>query len=448
MVPGLTSQLLELASGCGAAAAGVATAERFERERQGLVTAVAEGRGGPLGFTYDDPGSATDLRRSFPWARRIVVIGWDYLADAGIPADEGALVARFATADHYAGVRKVTASIAEQLRDLGYRAETLIDDNRLIDRGAAVRAGIGWWGRSTMVLAPGHGPWMLIGSVATDAPLEITAPMTRDCGTCDLCIPACPTAAIGPGGLDARRCLSTWLQTPGSIPQWIRPKLGRRIYGCDECLVACPPGRPALSRVEGTTTALQFESMLAMSDEELLDRYSWWFVPRRQGRFLRRNLLVAAGNSGEPSTFRPIVEHLGHPSSMIRAHAYWALARGFGREDLLRSSLETETVREARDELLLALLMVTDPGHHRIVVEADEWARGDPHIRALALTGRDLPLGSPLDLLAVTGAAGSVDSGREWGGARLTIRPDCELRGWGDPLVTIYDPDRLLEPIH
>ncbi|MGA7228385.1 MAG: tRNA epoxyqueuosine(34) reductase QueG [Acidimicrobiia bacterium] len=448
MTPGLTAQLIELASDWGAATVGVATAEPFKEERQGLRTAVAEGRGGPLGFTYDDPESATDLQRSFPWARRIVVVGWDYLGDAGHPAAEGALVARFATADHYAGVRKATESVTDRLRDLGYRAETLIDDNRLVDRGAAVRAGIGWWGRSTMVLAPGHGPWMLIGSVVTDAPLETTAPMTRDCGTCDLCIPACPTAAIGPSGLDARRCLSTWLQTPGSIPQWIRPKLGRRIYGCDECLVACPPGRPALSRTEGMTTALKFESLLAMSDEDLLDRFAWWFVPRRQGRFLRRNLLVAAGNSGEPATFRLIVEHLAHPSSMIRAHAYWALARGFGREDLLRTSLETETVRQSRDELLLALLMVTDPGLHRVVVDADEWARGDADIRALALTGCDGPIDGPLELLAVAGAAGSADPGREWEAARLTIRAAHDLETVDDPIVMIYDPDRILESIH
>ena len=128
----------------------------------------------------------------------------------------------------------------------GHRAAVLCDDSRLVDRAAAVRAGVGWWGKSTMVLAPGHGPWLLLGSVVTDASLPPDTPMARDCGTCAACLPACPTGAlVAPGVLDARRCLAALAQSPGAIPREFRRAMGDRLYGCDDCLEACPPGQRA-----------------------------------------------------------------------------------------------------------------------------------------------------------------------------------------------------------
>ena len=334
MNTGLAQELSTLAYRNGAAGFGVTGAEVFTRERAALGASHETGRSGPLRFTYDDPDLATDVARSFPWARSLVAVSYDYLPEANTPAREGAVVGRFATADQYEGVRRITGAVAEYLRHRGHRAEILSDDNRLVDRAAAVRAGVGWLGKSTMVLAPGHGPWMLLGTVVTDASIPADSPMKRDCGTCSACIPACPTGALGEWGLDARRCLSTWLQTPGSIPQWIRPVMGRRVYGCDDCLTACPPGGRALVAAGERPQHLPFSDLLALSDDELLDRFGWWYVPRRQGRFLRRNLLVAAGNSTEPAARKAVEAHTRHPSSMIRGHAYWAMARGFEGRDV------------------------------------------------------------------------------------------------------------------
>ncbi|MGH8914972.1 MAG: epoxyqueuosine reductase [Acidimicrobiia bacterium] len=389
MFEGLTDELAAVAGARGASSFGVAGAQRFERELVALQAGKVSGRDGSLRFTYDDPDLGTDVTRSFPWAKRIVVIGRDYLAEADMPAGRGAIVGRFATSDHYEAVREITTGLAAKLHEEGYRAEVLIDDNRLVDRAAAARAGVGWVGRSTMVLAPGHGPWMLLGSVVTDAPLTISAPMQRDCGTCVACVPACPTGALDERGLDARRCLSAWLQSPGSIPHWIRMHLGRRIYGCDDCLTACPPGKRALAAAGEDRIDLPFHELLASSDDELLHRFHWWYVPRRQGRFLRRNLLVAAGNSAEVGARSQIEAHLDHRSSMIRGHAAWAMARAFPAiaRNRLRQALETETVAEAVDELALALLMVEHPGAHRVVLAADEWARSQAMVRGLALIG-------------------------------------------------------------
>lgn len=357
-----TDQLHSIALVSGAAGLGVTPADPFPEAAAKLTEAKAAGLSGPLHFTYDSPETATDVRVSFPWARSIVAFSHAYLPGAAQPSSSGAVVARFATSDHYGPLREVADSLTAALVGAGHRAEALIDDNRLVDRAAATRAGLGWHGKSTMVLAPGYGPWLLLGSVVTDATLQPTPPMKRDCGTCVACIPACPTGAITEAGLDARRCISTWLQTPGTMPRWIRPHVGRRIYGCDDCLTSCPPGARAMDTSPPDTLQLSLEELLALADTALLDRFPWWYVPRRDGRFIRRNLLIAAGNSRESGAVPLIIQHLTHPSSMIRGHAAWALARSLGNEAraMLEDALESETVKEPTEELEYALKMIAE----------------------------------------------------------------------------------------
>lgn len=403
-----TDSLLALATSLGAAGAGVCTADPFHPERTRILQAVATGRSGPLHFTYDDPVTATDVRSSFPWAERIVVLAVAYLADSPPAHPRGAFVARFATADHYARLRASCERIADELLASGHRAEVLIDDNRLVDRAAAVRAGVGWWGRSTMVLAPLHGPWLLLGAVVTDADLATTEPMIRDCGTCTACIPACPTGALSEAaGLDARRCLAAWLQAPGPLPHWLRPHIGTRIYGCDDCLTSCPPGfRSAGNGPE--PGAWPIPELLDLDDEGLVAQAPWWYVPRREGRFLRRNLLVAAGNGGN-QILAPVVEaHLDHPSSLIRGHAAWALARlrGPAARPALRARLAEETVQDVADEVSIALLAVEHPAAHAALLAADEWVSTTDSLLGLALMGSHAAAGgtfdSDLDLLVLT----------------------------------------------
>lgn len=391
----LTRELMELARTAGASSVGVTDVKPFDEGRHQLTTAVRTGMAGPLGFTYDDPSMATDIRVSLPWARSLFVFGVSYIDRTAPPGPKGPIIGRFATEDFYRPVSRVASAVSARLTELGMRCETLIDDNRLADRSAAIRAGVGWAGRSTMVLAPGVGPWMLLGSVATDALLEPTSEMRRECGTCTACIPACPTGAILDGMLDARRCLSTWLQTPGSIPHWIRPILGRRIYGCDECLTSCPPGHPAMRSAVADPLEEGFSTLLALDDDELLDRFSWWFVPRRDGRYLRRNLVVAAGNSGETEVTHALEEQLHSPSSMIRGHAAWALARlGDTRAlEVIGSALDGERTPEGREEMLLALLMLEQPDRYAELLSADEMVSTDSAYAGLALIGADLDSG-------------------------------------------------------
>ena len=352
--------IIDVALTAGADSAGVTGADPLVESRRRLELADQAGLRGRLHFTYQEPKKSTDVSQTFPWAKSVIVVGRSYVPDAPVPGECGAVVARFATQDHYEPVRSILNKVAAVIREAGGKAELLVDDNALVDRGVAIKAGIGWLGRSTMLLSPGFGPWTLLGSVITDLELRVTAPMTRTCGTCYACVPACPTLAITPVGIDAERCIAAWLQSPGSIPLWIRPYVERRIYGCDDCLEACPPGHPLIDVTKAPTQDLPFHELLVLSDDELLGRFTNWYVPHREARHIRRNLLVAAGNSAESSARPHIVDHFQHASALVRGHAYWALARSLGPEAWtpLRERYASETVPAAIRELDNALAML------------------------------------------------------------------------------------------
>ena len=429
----LTEELIELARSAGADAAGVTGAGTFDEAHDRITDSVDKGLSGPLGFTYSDPERATDLKKTLPWVESLLVFGVSYIDRSETPGERGPMIGRFATHDFYDPVRRVASVVSARLEREGARTETLIDDNRLVDRSAAIRAGVGWLGRSTMVLAPGTGPWMLLGSVATDAKLAPSQPMRRDCGTCTACIPACPTGAIIDGALDARRCLSTWLQTPGSIPHWVRPILGRRIYGCDDCLTSCPPGHPALRESNVVRSELTFEELLSSDDQALLERFSWWFVPRRDGRYIRRNLLVAAGNSLEKGALPHLARHLQSSSSMIRGHAAWATAQSGHPKavSLLCQALEVERAPEGRDEILLALVKLEQPELYADVLREDERVTTNPDLLALGLLGDTETPGEPISRSRIlTIQRGSPPEATE-----------AELAG----AIRINDRDRVLE---
>jgi len=324
----LLEQLTDCAEQAGLDGFGVASAEPFEAARETLRERKATGLSGKLGFTYRDPDTSSNIRRSFPWARSLIVATHAYVPAAGSPGPAQPAtgrVARFAVEDHYIPLRSGLQSVAGLLTDGGYRAEVLVDDSRLIDRAAAVRAGVGWWGKNTMVISPKHGPWLLIGSVVTDAYLDPTEPMVRDCGKCDACLPACPTGAlIEPGVLDATRCIAYWAQTPGVIPSEIRKAWDDRIYGCDDCLEACPPGHAVLESTD-TTGRLGLVELLTAGDEEILEGVGHWFIPRRDPDYLRRNALVALGNTGKPEHVPLLERFLNHRRATLRVHAAWAL---------------------------------------------------------------------------------------------------------------------------
>ena len=323
----LRPRLTELALGAGIARVGFARAEAFTEVGRSLAERKASGLSGQLAFTFRQPEVASVPRTSFPWAETLIVGAWPYRpARARDPEPALGRVAAAARAPGYEPLRQALSLLAAALDREGHRAEVLCDDNRLVDRAAAHRAGIGWWGKNTMIIAPGLGPWFLLGSVLTDAHLEVDEPMKRDCGTCSACLPACPTGAlIEPGILDARRCLAAWAQTPGAVPEEFRAAMGNRIYGCDDCLEACPPGSRVESRTEATRYPLDW--ILYSSDQSLLAKFGHWFLPDRDPTVIRRNALIASGNSADQTLVASIRPYLTHPHPVLREAAEWAQAR-------------------------------------------------------------------------------------------------------------------------
>lgn len=368
--PHLWDRLRHEALTRGCAAVGVASVEPFADARANVESRKAAGMHAGMHLTFGNPERSADITESFPWARSLVVAGYSYVPESGSPGPtqpNHGRVARFATEDHYRCLRSALDHVGELLTGAGFQAATVADDNRLIDRAAAVRAGVGWWGKNTMVLAPGQGPWMLLGSVVTDAVLEPTPPMIRDCGTCSACLPACPTGAlVAPGVLDARLCISFLLQSPGSIPVELREVIGDRVYGCDDCLDACPPG----VKLEATALPqprIELLALLELSDDELMARFEHFYVPRRRAAFVRRNILVALGNGGDERCVATLDRYLRRDDAMLRSHAAWALGKigGARAAAALVKAASVETDQDVLDEIVAAGSPTMDLGRGR-----------------------------------------------------------------------------------
>jgi epoxyqueuosine reductase len=360
----VVDDLVAAGRAAGLDAVGVTAAAPFATTRRHLADRKAAGLHGGMRFTYLHPDRSTDPTRALPDARALVVGARSYrraldtthdrdaTTDAGAPPGPAGRVARYAWEDHYGPLKAALTVVARQLKAAGWRARVLADDNALVDREAAYRAGLGWYGKNANLLLPGEGSWFVLGSVVTDAPLAdgrpAAEPVPDGCGGCTRCLEACPTGAIvAPGVVDARRCLAWLLQVEGPFPPEHRVALGDRLYGCDDCQEVCPPNRrldrgrsagqgPTLAgeRAQATVDVLD---LLAASDDDLMARHGRWYIPRRQPRYLRRNALVVLGNVGDPADARvaaALAAALAAGDPLVRAHAVWA-ARRLGRDDLV-----------------------------------------------------------------------------------------------------------------
>jgi epoxyqueuosine reductase len=352
----------------GLDAVGIAPVTRFTETRRHLEERREAGLDGGMAFTYRNPARSTDPARILAGAQAIVVGARRYPSQRrpegpGDPGHPMGVVARYASADHYEPLRRALAAVAARLHQHRWRAVVVADDNALVDREAARRAGLGWYGKNTNLLLPGQGSWFVLGSVVTDAPLLPTLEIRADgCGACRRCLPACPTGAlVAPGVLDARRCLAWLLQAPGVFPVEFRVALGGRLYGCDDCQEACPenladarshPEDPQ-GRAPGPSDvpAIDLLEVLAATDEELLARLGRWYIPQRKARYLRRNAPPPLPSSG---TLR---RALGDPDPIVRGHAVWAAAR-LGRRDLL-AGLGADPDPDVRRELALVAADLT-----------------------------------------------------------------------------------------
>lgn len=323
----------------------VASAEFFSESYKAITERKAAGLHGGMWFTYGRPERSCDPQRALEGAQAIVVAALSYSRrPPDAPSGVNARVGQVQWEDHYAKLRIGLEVIHDDLLARGFKARVLVDDNLMVDRAAAVRAGLGWFGKNTNVLIPRKGSWFVLGTVVTDAPITPDQPTDENCGTCVACIDDCPTGAIiDDSVLDARKCLAWLLQADGVFPIEYREALGGRIYGCDDCQVVCPANRLADRRsevpvaIEADRIWVDIVNMLGLSDEDLLEKFADWYIPRRQPDYLRRNALVVLGNIADAQAHEvetTLIRYLEHESPMLVAHAIWA-ARRLGRDDLL-----------------------------------------------------------------------------------------------------------------
>ncbi len=318
---------------------GVTTAEVLAEARAALFERRAAGLHADMGFTYRDPERSTDPLRAVVGARSVIVAAKPYLTEHEPPEPAGeagphARVGRYAWVDHYAPLRASLRAMSRRIRRADHRAVAFADDNSIVDRAVAHRAGLGWYGKNANLLLPGAGSWFVLGSIVTTADYDPTpGPAADGCGTCTRCIDDCPTGAIiAPGVIDANRCISWILQRPGSIPDAYRSVIGDRIYGCDDCQDACPISVRLGPR---NTVELDLDADAWVDALELLDatddwidqRYGHWYVSNRDFRWVRRNALVVIGNVGDPSDARvrtAIAHYRAHIDPILSEHATWA----------------------------------------------------------------------------------------------------------------------------
>jgi epoxyqueuosine reductase len=299
--------------------------ERHIRERR------ARGLFAGMRFTMAQPEVSCHPEALLSGARTVVSAALCYYAPGPEPASDQGVLPRYTWKDHYAELREKLERLGARI---GGRYRVLVDENQHVDREAAARAGVGFYGKNTLLITRRHGSWVVLGTLVTDAEIEARAPLELDCGSCTRCIDACPTGALDePGVLDSTRCLSYWSQAPGSIPEEYRAELGSQVYGCDICQDVCPWNSGVEKRRAGEALPADSEPVVSLREwleapeDELGARYDRLYFPRNDPKYLRRNALVAAGNSGDPSLAESVGRFEDDSDEMVREHARWAAER-------------------------------------------------------------------------------------------------------------------------
>jgi epoxyqueuosine reductase len=325
------AELEALGQKLGLDAIGAAPAEPYAATEHHIRERRARGLFADMRFTMARPEESCHPETLLPGARTVVSAALCYwLREPERPQGHGRLP-RYTWFDAYAQLREKLDVLG---RRLGGSYRVLVDANQHVDREAAARSGVGFYGKNTLLITRRHGSWVVLGTLVTDVAFESTPPLDLDCGECRLCIDACPTGALDePGTLDSARCLSYWTQAAEPPPAEYRAELGPQVYGCDICQDVCPWNRGVEKRrageplPEGATPHVSLVDWLRSDPDELRRRFARLYVPRNDGRRLRLNALVAAGNVGGDGERDAVTACLDDPDETTRELAAWALAR-------------------------------------------------------------------------------------------------------------------------
>lgn len=275
-----------------------------------------------------------------PGTLRVIACRMNYLAEEDdFPREGKAEVARYARGRDYHKVLRsrlqlLCDRIAAQIGPFGYRVFS--DSAPVMEVELAAKAGLGWRGKHTLLLSRDAGSWFFLGEIFCDLPLPVDKEVPNSCGTCERCIDVCPTQAIrGPYQLDARRCISyLTIEHKSAIPEELRPLIGNRIYGCDDCQAVCP-----WNRFAQLTKEMDFAARNGLDRASLVELFAWTeeeFDLRLRGSPIRRigyerwlrNLAVGLGNAPRsPEVLAALRARADHPSALVREHVCWALSQ-------------------------------------------------------------------------------------------------------------------------
>ncbi len=323
---------------------GIATIDLAEDEAR-LLAWLDQGRQGEMVYMARHGVKRARPAELVPGTLRVVSARMDYLPEVQSRIRErladpaSAFVSRYALGRDYHKILRnrlqhLAERIAAEIGPFGHRA--FVDSAPVLEKALAQKAGLGWIGKHTNLIDTRAGSWFFLGELFVDLPLPPDHPAKNHCGRCRACLDACPTGAIlAPYELDARLCISyLTIELKGPIPEPLRPLIGNRVYGCDDCLLACPWNRFARLVQEP-----DFQPRQGLEASTLIALFSWdeaEFLTRAEGSAIRRvghlrwlrNLAVALGNAPPSSAAIAALEaRLDHPSALVREHAAWALAR-------------------------------------------------------------------------------------------------------------------------
>lgn len=311
--------------------------------RQHLHNWLEKNFHGDMSYMASHGSKRSHPEQLLPGTLRVLSARMDYLPDTEsmqqvLDDKHKAYISRYALGRDYhklmrKRLAKLAAKIADALGDHQYRA--FVDSAPVLERGLAEKAGLGWIGKNTMLINEQAGSWFFLGEIYTDLPLPIDPPqVTTHCGSCTACLDDCPTGAIvAPNQVDARRCISyLTIELRDSIPEHLRPLMGNRIYGCDDCQLVCP-----WNKFAEHTSEQDFQPRNNLQSAELVELFSWTeaeFLQRTEGSAIRRigyacwlrNIAVALGNAPKTAAvIYALQEKSNHPSPLVQEHVQWAL---------------------------------------------------------------------------------------------------------------------------
>jgi epoxyqueuosine reductase len=338
----LKRHITEYAIECGFDLVRITGAEVFVQDRDAALARIDAGQmDGLPWFTESRVRRGSDPQTLVPGARSVICLGLSYLDADPEGKSGGGKVARYARVKDYhrAMKRRMKAFVRglEEHLESPVGAKWYVDDGPMLDRAAAARSGLGWFGKSTNILTPSHGSWILLGQVVTDLELEPDPPLKKTCGSCVRCIDDCPTGAIvAPFVVDNARCISyQTIENRGVIPLEMRPLIGDWIFGCDICQDVCPVNRQAstplqpLQKAEavGPSGQLDLAELLKLTEEEFRDRFQGTSIMRAKRVGLQKNACVALGNNKDEAGIPALVKALLNAEPLVRGHAAWALGQ-------------------------------------------------------------------------------------------------------------------------